>query len=127
MANPNPEGRSPRTRCKYARIVATGRSDYPNQINNVLAFPGIFRGALDVRASQITEEMKMAAARAIADIVSSDELREDYIIPSVFNREVVGAVAAAVAEEARESGTAEAGAEVGYAPTEGSSVSCPGR
>jgi hypothetical protein len=100
-------------------IIATGRSDYPNQINNVLCFPGIFRGALDVRATAITEEMKTAAARAIADIVSVDELREDYIIPSVFNREVVAAVATAVAEEARESGTAEAaGAEVGFAQTE---------
>jgi malate dehydrogenase (oxaloacetate-decarboxylating) len=117
MANPNPEV-SPEEALPYARIMATGRSDYPNQINNVLAFPGIFRGALDVRAAQITEEMKTAAARAIADIVAVDELREDYIIPSVFNREVVGAVAAAVAEEARESGTAEAGAEVGFASTE---------
>jgi malate dehydrogenase (oxaloacetate-decarboxylating) len=116
MANPNPEV-SPEDALPYARVMATGRSDYPNQINNVLAFPGIFRGALDVRA-QITEEMKTAAARAIADIVSADELREDYIIPSVFNREVVGAVAAAVAEEARESGTAEAGAEMGFASTE---------
>ena len=84
----------------------------------MLAFPGVFRGALDVRAPRITDEMKTAAARAIADIVSADELREDYIIPSVFNRDVVGAVAAAVADEARESGTAEAGAEVGFAPTE---------
>ncbi len=125
MANPNPEV-LPEDALKYARIVATGRSDYPNQINNVLAFPGIFRGALDVRASQITEEMKTVAARAIADIVSADELREDYIIPSVFNREVVGAVAAAVAEEARESGTAEAGAEVGFAQTEEFRV-LPGR
>jgi malate dehydrogenase (oxaloacetate-decarboxylating) len=117
MANPNPEV-SPEDALPYARVMATGRSDYPNQINNVLAFPGIFRGALDTRAPQITEEMKTAAARAIADIVSADELREDYIIPSVFNREVVGAVAAAVAEEARESGTAEAGAEMGFASTE---------
>jgi malate dehydrogenase (oxaloacetate-decarboxylating) len=117
MANPNPEV-SPEDALPYARVMATGRSDYPNQINNVLAFPGIFRGALDVRATQITEEMKTAAARAIADIVTADELREDYIIPSVFNREVVGAVAAAVAEEARESGTAEAGAEMGFAATE---------
>jgi malate dehydrogenase (oxaloacetate-decarboxylating) len=117
MANPDPEI-TPEEAAGYARIIATGRSDYPNQINNVLCFPGIFRGALDVRATQITEEMKTAAARAIADIVSVDELREDYIIPSVFNREVVGAVAAAVAEEARESGTAEAGAEVGFAHTE---------
>jgi malate dehydrogenase (oxaloacetate-decarboxylating) len=118
MANPDPEV-APEEASQYARVVATGRSDYPNQINNVLCFPGIFRGALDVRATQITEEMKTAAARAIADIVSTDELREDYIIPSVFNRDVVGAVAAAVAEEARESGTAEAdGAEVGFAQTE---------
>ena len=84
--------------------MATGRSDYPNQINNVLCFPGIFRGALDVRAPQITEAMKFAAANAIADIVPANELREDYVIPSVFNREVVGAVAAAVAEEAHKSG-----------------------
>jgi malate dehydrogenase (oxaloacetate-decarboxylating) len=117
MANPDPEV-SPEEASKYARILATGRSDYPNQINNVLCFPGIFRGALDVRAVAITEEMKTAAARAIADIVSTDELREDYIIPSVFNREVVGAVAAAVAEEARASGTAEAGVEMGFASTE---------
>ncbi len=87
MANPNPEV-SPEEAARYARIVATGRSDYPNQINNVLCFPGVFRGALDVRATAITETMKTAAARAIADIVADDELREDYIIPSVFNREV---------------------------------------
>ncbi len=74
---------------------ATGRSDYPNQINNVLAFPGIFRGALDVRARSITDEMRMAAARAIAGIVTDAELREEYIIPSVFNRDVADAVAAA--------------------------------
>ena len=100
MANPNPEV-NPEEAAPHVRIMATGRSDYPNQINNVLCFPGIFRGALDVRAPQITEEMKMAAARAIAAIVPDDELREDYIIPSVFNREVAPAVAAAVAEEAR--------------------------
>jgi malate dehydrogenase (oxaloacetate-decarboxylating) len=117
MANPDPEV-APEEAARYARVVATGRSDYPNQINNVLAFPGVFRGALDVRATQITERMKTAAARAIADIVTVDELREDYIIPSVFNREVVGAVASAVAEEARESGTAEAGNEMGFASTE---------
>jgi malate dehydrogenase (oxaloacetate-decarboxylating) len=117
MANPNPEV-PPEEAAPYARIMATGRSDYPNQINNVLCFPGIFRGALDVRAPAITEEMKTAAARAIADIVAVDELREDYIIPSVFNRDVVGAVAAAVADEARESGEAEAGAEMGFAATE---------
>ncbi len=125
MANPNPEV-SPEDALPYVRILATGRSDYPNQINNVLCFPGIFRGALDVRATEITETMKTAAARAIADIVSSDELRDDYIIPSVFNREVVGAVAAAVAEEARESGTAEAGAQMGFADTEEMRI-LPGR
>ncbi len=92
------------------RIMATGRSDYPNQINNVLCFPGIFRGALDVRAPAITEEMKMAAAYAIAAIVEDDELRDDYIIPSVFNRDVAPAVAAAVAEQARAAGIALAGA-----------------
>jgi malate dehydrogenase (oxaloacetate-decarboxylating) len=117
MANPNPEVR-PEEAAPYARIIATGRSDYPNQINNVLCFPGIFRGALDTRATGITEGMKMAAARAIAGIVSEDELRDDYIIPSVFNRDVVSAVAAAVADEARDSGTAAAGAEVGFAQTE---------
>jgi malate dehydrogenase (oxaloacetate-decarboxylating) len=117
MANPDPEV-APEDASAYARIMATGRSDYPNQINNVLCFPGIFRGALDVRASTITEEMKTAAARAIAAIVADDELREDYIIPSVFNREVVGAVAAAVADCARAAGLAEAGAEVGFGSTE---------
>jgi malate dehydrogenase (oxaloacetate-decarboxylating) len=117
MANPDPEI-APEEAAKHARIMATGRSDYPNQINNVLCFPGVFRGALDVRAPQITERMKMVAARAIAEIVEPDELREDYIIPSVFNREVVGAVASAVAEEARRSGTAEAGIEVGFAAPE---------
>jgi len=117
MANPTPEV-SPEEAAPYARIVATGRSDYPNQINNVLCFPGLFRGALDVRARRITEEMKTAAARAIAAIVGDDELREDYIIPSVFNREVAPAVAAAVASEARESGLAAAGMEVGFGQTE---------
>jgi malate dehydrogenase (oxaloacetate-decarboxylating) len=112
MANPDPEV-SPEDALPLVRILATGRSDYPNQINNVLCFPGIFRGALDVRARRITDTMKTAAARAIADIVPTDELREDYIIPSVFNREVAPAVAAAVADEARDSGMAEAGSEVG--------------
>jgi malate dehydrogenase (oxaloacetate-decarboxylating) len=125
MANPVPEV-SPEEAAPYARIVATGRSDYPNQINNVLCFPGLFRGALDVRAVTITEEMKTAAARAIASIVGDDELREDYIIPSVFNRDVASAVAAAVASEARESGLAAAGAEVGFAQTEEFRV-VPGR
>ena len=116
MANPNPEV-TPEEAAPYARIIATGRSDYPNQINNVLCFPGIFRGALDVRAGDITEEMKMAAARGIAEIVGEDELREDYIVPSVFNRSVADAVAEAVATQARAQGAAAAaGDEVGYAP-----------
>jgi malate dehydrogenase (oxaloacetate-decarboxylating) len=115
MANPTPEV-SPEEAAPYVRIMATGRSDYPNQINNVLCFPGIFRGAMDVRAPAITEEMKMAAARAIAAIVDDGELREDYIIPSVFNRDVAPAVAAAVAEQARIGGSALAGQEVGFAP-----------
>jgi malate dehydrogenase (oxaloacetate-decarboxylating) len=114
MANPNPEV-TPEEAAPYARIIATGRSDYPNQINNVLCFPGIFRGALDVRARAITEEMKVAAARGIAAIVGDDELREDYIVPSVFNRGVAPAVAAAVAREAREEGVASvSGDEPGY-------------
>jgi malate dehydrogenase (oxaloacetate-decarboxylating) len=114
MANPNPEV-IPEEAAPYVRIMATGRSDYPNQINNVLCFPGIFRGALDVRAKAITEEMKLAAAHAIAAIVDERELREDYIIPSVFNRDVAPAVASAVAEQARASGNALAGQEVGFA------------
>jgi len=116
MANPTPEV-TPEEAAPYARIIATGRSDYPNQINNVLCFPGIFRGALDVRARDHTEEMKMAAARGIAEIVGDDELREDYIIPSVFNRDVADAVAAAVAAQAKQQGAAAVeGDEVGYAP-----------
>ena len=107
MANPVPEV-APEEAWPHVKLMATGRSDYPNQINNVLAFPGIFRGALDVRAPKITEEMKVAAARAIAQIVSDDELAEDYIVPSVFNREVASAVAAAVADEAKREGVAQA-------------------
>jgi malate dehydrogenase (oxaloacetate-decarboxylating) len=99
MANPNPEVH-PDEAAPHVRVMATGRSDFPNQINNVLAFPGVFRGALDVRAPAITEEMKLAAARGIAGVVDDDELDEDYIIPSVFNREVSRAVARAVAEVA---------------------------
>jgi malate dehydrogenase (oxaloacetate-decarboxylating) len=115
MANPTPEV-SPEEAAPYARVVATGRSDYPNQINNVLCFPGIFRGALDVRARAITEEMKTAAARAIARIIPESELREDYIVPSVFNRDVAPAVAAAVAEQAKEQGAATvAGDTIGFA------------
>jgi malate dehydrogenase (oxaloacetate-decarboxylating) len=86
--------------------MATGRSDYPNQINNVRAFPGVFRGALDVRASTINEEMKLAAARAIAAIISDDELDLEYVLPSAFNRDVASAVATAVAEAAQASGVA---------------------
>jgi malate dehydrogenase (oxaloacetate-decarboxylating) len=87
-------------------VVATGRSDYPNQINNVLAFPGIFRGALDVRASAITERMEVAAGHAIAATIAEHELAADYIVPSVFNRDVVPAVAAAVAAAAELDGVA---------------------
>ena len=105
MANPTPEVQ-PEDVSDHVRIMATGRSDYPNQINNVLAFPGVFRGALDVRATTINEEMKLAAARAIAAIVSDDELDADYIIPSPFNRDVAPAVAAQVAEAAERSGVA---------------------
>jgi malate dehydrogenase (oxaloacetate-decarboxylating) len=117
MANPNPEV-TPEEAAPHVRVMATGRSDYPNQINNVLCFPGIFRGALDVRATRITEQMKMAAARAIAAIVPEGELREDYVIPSVFNRDVAPAVAAAVAEQARASGEAHAGNELGFAASD---------
>jgi malate dehydrogenase (oxaloacetate-decarboxylating) len=118
MANPTPEI-SPEEAGPKVRIMATGRSDYPNQINNVLCFPGIFRGALDVRARKITEDMKMAAARGIAAIVADHELREDYVIPSVFDRDVAPAVADAVAAEARREGEAEAkGLEFGYARTD---------
>jgi malate dehydrogenase (oxaloacetate-decarboxylating) len=105
MANPTPEV-SPEEIEGLAAIVATGRSDYPNQTNNVLAFPGIFRGALDVRASEINEEMKLAAAQAIAAVVKPDELSPEYVIPSVFNREVAPLVASAVAAAAEESGVA---------------------
>ena len=104
MANPTPEV-SPEQAAPFVRVMATGRSDYPNQINNVLAFPGVFRGALDVRAREITDEMKVAAAHGIASVVTDDELSEDYIVPSVFNREVSRAVAAAVAHEAERSGS----------------------
>jgi len=124
MANPNPEV-TPEEAEKYVRIVATGRSDYPNQINNVLCFPGVFRGALDVRAPTITEAMKMAAAHAIAATVDESELREDYIIPSVFNRDVAPAVAQAVADEARADGTARAGLEVGFAQGDTATHSSP--
>ena len=87
-------------------MISTGRSDFPNQINNVLAFPGIFRGTFDVRASDINEEMKVAAAEALANLISDDELNEDYIIPAAFDKRVGPAVAAAVAEAARKTGVA---------------------
>jgi len=89
-----------------AEVIATGRSDYPNQINNVLAFPGVFRGALDVRARTINREMEVAAARAIAATISDEELSADYIVPSVFNRAVAPAVAAAVSHAAEATGVA---------------------
>ena len=115
MANPTPEI-APEEIEGLAAVIATGRSDYPNQINNVLAFPGIFRGALDVRAREITDRMEVAAGHAIAATVGDDELAADYIVPSVFNREVVTNVAAAVAAAADEDGvsrrTHEAAAEL---------------
>ena len=106
MANPVPEI-MPEEAARYSRIIATGRSDYPNQINNVLAFPGIFRGALDAQAREINELMKLAAAEAIASCVTDDELNEEYIIPSVFNKQVVRRVAHAVQEAAYASGVAK--------------------
>jgi len=112
MANPTPEV-MPEDAEPYVRIMATGRSDYPNQINNVLAFPGIFRGALDAGAPRITEEMKLAAAQGIADVVHEEDLSEDYIIPSVFDRDVAPAVAKAVVEEARRDGIARVSEETG--------------
>jgi malate dehydrogenase (oxaloacetate-decarboxylating) len=105
MANPTPEV-LPEEIEGVAAVIGTGRSDYPNQINNVLAFPGVFRGALDVRASTITDGMKLAAAEAIAAVVKPDELEADYVIPSVFNRDVAPAVADAVARAAEDAGVA---------------------
>jgi malate dehydrogenase (oxaloacetate-decarboxylating) len=87
-----------------AQVIATGRSDFPNQVNNVLCFPGLFRGALDAGATAITEEMKIVAARAIASVIPDDQLNEDYILPSVFNEDVAKLVADAVAKEAKRSG-----------------------
>ncbi|MBQ7255789.1 MAG: NAD-dependent malic enzyme [Oscillospiraceae bacterium] len=105
-ANPTPEIFPDDAKAGGARVVSTGRSDYPNQINNVLAFPGVFRGAFDVRASDINEEMKMAAANALAELITDEELSEDYIIPKAFDPRVGPAVAKAVAEAARKSGVA---------------------
>ena len=101
-ANPTPEIFPEDAKAGGAAVVATGRSDFPNQINNVLAFPGIFRGAFDVRASKINEEMKMAAAKALAELITPEELHADYIIPAAFDRRVGGAVAKAVAQAARD-------------------------
>ncbi len=102
MANPIPEIMPDIAKAGGARIIGTGRSDFPNQINNVLAFPGIFRGALDCRAKTINEEMKVAAAYAIASLIDEGELREDYIIPSALDKRVAPVVAAAVAKAAYE-------------------------
>ncbi|MDX6600928.1 MAG: hypothetical protein QOF13_130, partial [Solirubrobacterales bacterium] len=112
MANPTPEI-MPEQVAGLVAVMATGRSDYPNQINNVLCFPGIFRGALDAGAPRITEEMKLAAAKGIAEVVDDDDLSEDYIIPSVFDREVAPKVAAAVVEEAKREGIARFNEETG--------------
>ncbi|MDD6484605.1 MAG: NAD-dependent malic enzyme [Clostridiales bacterium] len=106
MANPVPEIGPDEAKAAGAYIVGTGRSDYPNQINNVLAFPGIFRGALDVRASDINDEMKIAAAEAIASVITEEELDREYIIPDVFDKRMVKRVSEAVAKAARETGTA---------------------
>jgi malate dehydrogenase (oxaloacetate-decarboxylating) len=104
LSNPDPEVH-PDVAARHARVVATGRSDFPNQINNSLAFPGVFRGALDVRATDITEGMKLAAADAIAGLVGEDAL-PDYVVPSQFDRRVAPAVAEAVAAQARADGVA---------------------
>ena len=108
MANPTPEIMPDQAKAGGARVIATGRSDFPNQINNVLVFPGIFRGALDVRATDITEEMKLAASRAIASLITPEELNEEYIIPSPFDKRVCPVVAKEVGRVAREQGIAKA-------------------
>src|SRR3979411_3167048 len=105
MANPNPEV-NPEEAAPYVRIMATGRSDYPNQINNVLCFPGIFKGALACRASRINEEMKLAAANAIAGLITDEELNPEYIVPSVFDKRVAEAVAKEVENAAYRTGGA---------------------
>ena len=105
-ANPTPEIYPEQAKAAGARVVATGRSDYPNQVNNVLAFPGIFRGTFDVRASDINDDMKIAAAKAIAGLISEEELTEEYVIPAAFDERVGKAVAEAVAKAARKSGVA---------------------
>jgi malate dehydrogenase (oxaloacetate-decarboxylating) len=105
-ANPTPEIFPDDAKAGGAAVVATGRSDFPNQVNNVLAFPGVFRGTFDVRARDINEEMKMAAAHALADLIAPEELGPDYIIPKAFDPRVGPAVAKAVAEAARRTGVA---------------------
>jgi malate dehydrogenase (oxaloacetate-decarboxylating) len=105
MANPDPEI-APMVGMATSRIFATGRSDHPNQINNALAFPGLFRGALDAQACEINESMKLAAARALAEIIPATSLSDDYIIPSLFDKQVVPKLAQAVAAAAREAGIA---------------------
>ena len=106
MANPTPEIMPDEAKAGGVRVMATGRSDFPNQINNVLCFPGIFRGALDVRASDINDAMKIASAKALAGLVSDEELCADYILPKAFDPRVKDAVAKAAAQAARESGVA---------------------
>ena len=105
MSNPTPEI-MPEIAMRHARIVATGRSDYPNQINNVLCFPALFRGVLDCRASEINESMKMSAAKALANVIDEDHLTEDYVIPSVFDKQVVPQVSQAVMNAAIRTGVA---------------------
>lgn len=105
LANPEPEI-APEDAQPVARILATGRSDYPNQINNMLSYPGIFRGLLDVRARRVNVEIKLAAAKAIAHVLKDSELHEDYIIPSIFDKKVVTSVATAVADAAMACGVA---------------------
>jgi len=105
-ANPTPEIFPDEAKAGGARVVSTGRSDFPNQINNVLAFPALFRGAFDVRAKDINEEMKIAASLALANLISDEELNEDYIIPAAFDPRVKDAVSKAVAQAARDSGVA---------------------
>ena len=105
-ANPTPEIFPDDAKAGGARVIATGRSDFPNQINNVLAFPGVFRGAFDVRAKDINDEMKIAAAKALAGLITDEELSADYIIPKAFDKRVGPAVAKAVADAARETGVA---------------------
>lgn len=106
MANPTPEIMPDEAKAAGARVIGTGRSDFPNQVNNVLAFPGIFRGALDVRAKEINEEMKLAAAYAIAGYIKDEDLNENNVIPSALDKNVAIKVAEAIAKAARESGVA---------------------